>query len=811
MTSRAIRLGFLGLGLLGLLGCSSEPEAAGPGAGTTTGTGGAGGEGGGGCDEGYVESVDGCVDVDECATDNGGCGDPEVFLCENLPGGPPACHFDPTHDHTALTKGVSLLDAQGGLPSPLVVFGETAFPVVLDEGHHAFVAAAREGQGKVLVYGHETYMNDGLYADADADQLLKNAVSWMSPKESPTIGIEPGLASLESFLTEQGFTVKTLSPADLSGIDVYCTTAYNDHPDAEYDALRAFVEAGGGLVVGGQGWYWSYTHSDPVHQYPGNRMLSGAGVVITTSYGFGELDTVTAEPLSDLFHAKKALDLFLGHVTGEAPLPFEDLDLGADTVDLAIDFLPLDVVDYFDAAKVVAASIGPVVPTAAAPLTPADHPIERTVVHLDAKIAAEAPPAELTAHPAAADFPGAVQADAPVVSRTLTVDGTYAGRDPRYAFSGALEPVWRSTGVYAPPGKLLHVKVDAAAAGQGLDVLIGSHTDGLWALDAWPRFPALTRAYPIAEAELDVASAFGGLVYVRVPPGAALGPVSVTIDGGVAAPRFVAGQTSLAEWQSSERDAPGPWAEIGSDKLILIVPSSEIRTLDDPSAVTTFWDQVADADADLASISHTRVRAERFATDREISAGYMHSGYPIMTHLDFAAEAVDAAKLQTSGSWGPFHELGHNHQWLPWVLPGSTEASVNLWSVYVFENVLGISRDVAHPSLAPAERAQRIQDYVAGGADFYASWNVWTSLETYLQLQEGFGWAPFQAVFAAYTAQDPALDPQGDAAAIDMFCTRFAAEVNADLGPFFLAWGFPLSQVALDQMALLPPWANNPM
>ena len=45
-----------------------------------------------GCPEGWTEDIfGGCDDIDECATNNGGCGDPSFYQCTNQPGGAPLC------------------------------------------------------------------------------------------------------------------------------------------------------------------------------------------------------------------------------------------------------------------------------------------------------------------------------------------------------------------------------------------------------------------------------------------------------------------------------------------------------------------------------------------------------------------------------------------------------------------------------------------------------------------------------------------------------------------------------------------------
>ena len=43
------------------------------------------------CAAGYIWDGAACVDVDECALDNGGCGDPAQWSCDNMEGSAPVC------------------------------------------------------------------------------------------------------------------------------------------------------------------------------------------------------------------------------------------------------------------------------------------------------------------------------------------------------------------------------------------------------------------------------------------------------------------------------------------------------------------------------------------------------------------------------------------------------------------------------------------------------------------------------------------------------------------------------------------------
>lgn len=191
--------------------------------------------------------------------------------------------------------------------------------------------------------------------------------------------------------------------------------------------------------------------------------------------------------------------------------------------------------------------------------------------------------------------------------------------------------------------------------------------------------------------------------------------------------------------------------------------------------------------------------------DRQISAGWMHSGYPIMGPEEASWDALlDLDTLSVAGSWGPFHELGHNFQYSPWVLPGTTETTCNLWSLYLFEQ-LGAT---IHGAAAVAERPARIAAYLATGPDF-AQWKVWTALDTYVQLKEGFGWGLYGAVFAGYRARS--YGSLSDSEKIDEWAKRSAEAANADLGAFYTDWGLPLSPATLAELGARPAWAAYSM
>jgi hypothetical protein len=202
-----------------------------------------------------------------------------------------------------------------------------------------------------------------------------------------------------------------------------------------------------------------------------------------------------------------------------------------------------------------------------------------------------------------------------------------------------------------------------------------------------------------------------------------------------------------------------------------------------------------------------RARPERYVADIQISAGYMHSGYPIMTHLDAAPDMVSVDKLR-AGTWGLYHELGHNHQSGDWTFDGTGEVTVNLFSMYIIETACGLKMGTGHEALA--QRDQLIAQHAAKQGE-QARFDHWkrepfVALVMYQQLREAFGWQAYKDVFKEYRDLDGAEKPRSEEQKRDQWMVRFSKRVGKNLGPFFEAWGVPVSKGARDAVKDLPGW-----
>lgn len=689
-------------------------------------------------------------------------------------------------DREELLNGVKTIAAPG-IPGVVSTFGPNAEPLIAgkaSEVQGAVVAYARLGKGRIVAFSHDGYFGGGALSEADTGKLMRNAARWLGSGTAGDV-LTVNLPDLAAYLRGGGHSVREVAVnANLAGAGVVAMVHEPLTPERQ-TRLRQFVREGGGLLLASTGWGWQMITGKTMPEHPLNAICEPAGLIWTdgmadrtTRAGFDALTSIHPD-----LHAGRALANLGANATPQALASVLAAGLNLSDREPA----------FGAKLRALRAQVQDAAPPAAKDPVTLKSPQRRLALALDTVDAQRAPVDKVRAHPAAAEFPGAVPAAAPRTPRTVVID--------------RIKPGWASLGLYAAPGEIVTVKVPQDWAAKGLRVQIGAHTDELWGLDRWRRAPAIVRSFAVTGPETKAASAFGGLIYIVFPAQAA-GPIQVEVRGAVEAPLFVLGRTSLAEWKNQQRSRPGPWAELATDKLILTVPSADIRNLEDPETLMKFWDRVLDACADLAAWPRERERPERIVADEQISAGYMHSGYPIMTHLDAAPLAVDLRRLTTEGSWGHFHELGHNHQSGDWTFDGTTEVTVNLFSTYIYTHVLGVGLGDGHPAIKNRDEwMSRVQRHLAAGAPF-ETWknDPFLALSMYLQVIEAFGWDPVKRAIQEYHGLPGRERPRTDDAKRDQWMTRLSRAVGRDLSGFFQKWGVPTSAQARKSLSDLPAW-----
>lgn len=709
-------------------------------------------------------------------------------------------------DRAAILKDVSRINT-GGMPGAVTAFGPDAFAVVAgkDFGKALLpvVAAARWEKGRFVLFGHDGFLKP--VKENDNGPLLANVARWAGGgAPEPRIGILKNDALLER-LKAAGLDAVALDEKEwaenLTGFNAVCISPFWIGTE-EIAPLEKFIRSGGGLVAASTGWGWmEIKHKDSTQlaaELPSNILLQKAGLALSAGFSARTLpDSYATTGDLTLLNAVTAFHALSDHAGGRTALGPAALTQCAATIADALRSVPQDNKLLLPITAALSGEPAPL-PSEKAPVRSTDA-FARLSLTRDIEQLRTARPDQLHANPAAEIFPGSVPKSAPrVADRVVAVDVSI--------------PQWHSTGLYAAPGEVIRVSIPQQAANRGLAVRIGCHTDPLWQLDTWKRAPEISRREMLKEPLTLTANPFGGLIYIDIPENGPHATIDFTISGAVEAPHFILGKTSLADWKSRIRDNPAPWAELETNKIILSVPSEKIRHLDNPDELMTLWDRILDAEADLGTISRDRKRPERIVPDIQFRGppeAAMHSGYPIMTRLDHSVENSLSTTALSNGSWGHFHELGHNHQQEDWTFDGTREVTCNLFSLYVTETVCGKPAGTGHEAMEPAEVSKRLKKYLALPApEKFKHWknDPFIALPMYDQLRVGFGWDTYKKVFAGYRALPPGGHPKNDDEKRDQWLVCFSRAAGKNLGLFFEAWGVPTSNAARDSIKDLPEW-----
>ncbi|GLC45851.1 hypothetical protein PLESTM_001793100 [Pleodorina starrii] len=726
-----------------------------------------------------------------------------------------------------LLKGIYGNYSRKASASPFIIWSPSGFPVALgadgDFPLPVVVAVDLPSGSKLVAFGHEAIPNSCCSSNDDWDRLTLNAVRWMAggktsirmatPRTnwaadtlpSVKMALGPNLTVTTSFMDLDSFAAA--GGSDM--VDIYWIDTYIEYTSAQVAALLRFAnQTGKGLLVAGHIWYWGYSHpgANIFTDRPINQVLWPLGLAVTPDVqtGFTRAPFKLPLPSTPVYNSFYLASL-LAHTKATGRM-FNQKSLfpaANAALKLLLKWLPRRSAAAASAAGLeavwalldTARSGGSAAASPTVPLSPA--------IGYPSKV--------LDAYPGL--LPAGSSSSASTNARgtvSVTIDGNYARQPSKYnlTYGGWDEPVWRSTGLYAPPGYLISVTLGTAAAvGKGLQVQIGAHIDDLTSRDSWKRVPIAFTRFALNATVTTAGNPLGGLVFVLVPPGSKLGSVQITISNVVRAPYFKLGTSDKDAWAKTIESPTAPWAELDSGKLVLALPSKAVNSLPDPVPLLRFWNDVMDKVAYLANLPAERVRPERLVLDADTEGGWVHSGYPMVMYDTTASQktVTELQHLQAKGAWWVYHLLGNNHLREDLLFPGSVEALNNLFTIYVLEQT-GVPPSAWEnwAYVSPEGRAAKLTEYMSYGAHRETDWWGYTALDTFLQLKEGFGWEFHRKVFAAYQSSPP----QGDAVQAWIRITSQVAGVN--LTPFYRAWSFPLAAETLDSLASLPAWTANP-
>ncbi|MGH9838676.1 MAG: M60 family metallopeptidase [Blastocatellia bacterium] len=733
---------------------------------------------------------------------------------------------DQAADHAALLNGLTTVAlSTGNVPGAVAVHGRKAFPLLIETATLRPTIAAGyynddESRARAVAFSHTNWVN---VTDARA-QLTLNALRWAGRKQAPVVGLGAGL-TIKAYLQQQGMSVKDVSTSmdspenDLSGVDVFLFSFHSGYTDAAFQKMKDFAAGGGGLLALSTPWALNANAFRTANEI---LLPFGLGVNPVT---ISQLSyTAPAQPYSPYHSALNAVDALIKQLNNQLTLTLEEQRTAALAVENALGAHPSAPI-LTTPVKTLSDAYGLISVTTAMPIARAGKPIEAMLVRYQSNVISSLPAAEVPVHPSAADWPG-LPAEGPAVTRTLEIN---ANAPPDVLINYGNEGLRIPTGLYAKPGAPIAVTIPADKANRGLAVQIGIHQDENWNLANWTRFPKVYRRDPLNQAITETACAFGGLVFIRVPPNTNLGTFNVTVSGAVEAPWFKYGVHTDAEWNDRIKQLPGAWGMMSCEGMTIFVSRRHLLNVNEPNKVIGHWDRVMRTADEFLGYSGRR-REEAAVTDRQITVGFGHAGYPFLMAYGDSDALVNSAVAR--GDWGFYHELGHAYQDSfdgNYIIATHAEVCVNLVPGLLMSRLHGRvpwDNDV-HSTFNATNRLNARTGFLARPSN-EQTWDQActgppTAYDFYFNLYEAFGWDLYKRAHgrlfrflqnAANDADLASLDRNDPNYRRNRIFLLYSQESGRNLAQYFERYGlgrgnFGITQSVKDRVANLPIWTDN--
>ena len=590
--------------------------------------------------------------------------------------------------------GVSFLPARG-MPGGIVVYGDHSYPILSSGVNENVLGCGHVGKGRIAVFSHDGYVGGIVSGDIcmDVATLHSNLKNWASNYKYK--------ADSEIYVWENQTDVQ-LGPEHK--LVVWKWTGGSN--EAAVQKVAEFVQDGGGLIAGMCPWGWMQLNPGknlldmPIYQ----SLTAGGMCFASDALSVGDINVSQAlEEPSGGHHLGYSFDKTIE--TGELGSAAEVIAFGLRHLpDLAIQHLANKLHAFAEVYTAEIQACGP------SPEAPASSAEQKALMSLCEVLCQHN--MGMSKVPGVEVFPGDFTSPPSVRSKPMRFESK--------------RKEYHSTGYYLPAGADVNVKVLSAEGSESWKIRVGAHTDVLYGQEEQRRWPnvCLEKPFaPLAGSTLTLRSPYGGLIYVKSPRGEA--KLEVLMEGVVEAPHFdLTDPTSKQQW-ASRRTAPGLWADIAGEYITITLPAQSVRDLEAPWDVMSTWDRVVLAHHDLRGTHPSDGQRQFVVCDEQPSAGYMHSGHPIVTGLDVAdptATGTDAFLLNndallSKGAWGMFHELGHNFQRDTWTFGGTGEVTCNIFTLHAMDVICGLDPWI-HEWLAGA--LGRINQYLQSAAGFPA-------------------------------------------------------------------------------------------
>ena len=337
---------------------------------------------------------------------------------------------------------------------------------------------------------------------------------------------------------------------------------------------------------------------------------------------------------------------------------------------------------------------------------------------------------------------------------------------------------YEPTGIYVKPDEEVVIQVEGT---QQIKAYIGTYSYE----------KEEPKQFNLNPGENKISSPNGGLLYFYNYHNT--GEVVAKVKkGGTPNPLFILGKHTTEDWKRMLKESPNPYAiEMkGENSLLTMHPETVAEHLkqEDPAALLKKHDEIINIEHKISGLSkdgvgvanqgkHSIHFVEDWYTDN-----YMYATYYRTAYSKGNLEPVLNLEELTNDGWGPWHEVGHQHQQNTWLWDGLGEVTVNLYS-------LAVQTTFGHKTRLEQEKRYEAAFAYLGKPDAQEKMNVFEKLVMFWQLHLTYGDQFYPNLHQMYRLLHDTELPKSDEEKKQMFIYMTSKVAGQNLIPFFDKWG----------------------
>ncbi|PDZ47185.1 putative mucin/carbohydrate-binding domain-containing protein [Bacillus wiedmannii] len=351
---------------------------------------------------------------------------------------------------------------------------------------------------------------------------------------------------------------------------------------------------------------------------------------------------------------------------------------------------------------------------------------------------------------------------------------------------------YEPTGVYVKPGEEVVIQVEGT---QQIKAYIGTYSYE----------KEKPKQFNLNPGENKISSPNGGLLYFYNYHNT--GEVVAKVKkGGTPNPLFILGKHTTEDWKRMLKESPNPYAiEMkGENSLLTMHPETVAEHLkqEDPAALLKKHDEIINIEHKISGLSkdgvgvanqgkHSIHFVEDWYTDN-----YMYATYYRTAYSKGNLESVLNLEELTNDGWGPWHEVGHQHQQNTWLWDGLGEVTVNIYS-------LAVQTTFGHKTRLEQEGRYEAAFAYLGKPDAQEKMNVFEKLVMFWQLHLAYGDQFYPNLHQMYRLLHDTELPKSDEEKKQMFIYMTSKVAGQNLIPFFDKWGLFVNDATREKIEKL--------